>query len=42
MIVGRQDLNRAIQGDVVAIQLLPKSKWLRTPTAVIVEEGLFL
>ncbi|KAF0421110.1 exosome complex exonuclease RRP44-like protein [Gigaspora margarita] len=38
MILGRPCLNRAIQGDVVAVQLLPKSEWLRTPTAVVVEE----
>jgi exosome complex exonuclease DIS3/RRP44 len=39
MIIGRHNLNRAIQGDSVAVKLLPKSEWLRTPTAVIVEEG---
>ncbi|CAI2166056.1 14609_t:CDS:10 [Funneliformis geosporum] len=38
MILGRPNLNRAIQGDVVVVQLLSKSEWLRTPTAVIVEE----
>ena len=41
MIVGRSNLNRAIQGDKIVVQLLPKSQWLRTPTAVIVEEGQF-
>ncbi|CAG8501894.1 15486_t:CDS:10 [Rhizophagus irregularis] len=37
-ILGRKNLNRAIQGDIVAVQLFPKSEWLRAPTAVIVEE----
>ncbi|KAG9288456.1 hypothetical protein G9A89_015662 [Geosiphon pyriformis] len=38
MIIGRPSMNRAIQGDVVAVQLLPKSEWLRTPTAAVVDE----
>ncbi|CAH1763197.1 9467_t:CDS:10 [Entrophospora sp. SA101] len=38
MIIGRRCLNRAIQGDVVVVQLLPKSEWLKSPTAVVVEE----
>ena len=39
MIIGRKNLNRAIHGDEVAVELFPKSEWLRTPTAVVVEEG---
>lgn len=39
MIVGRKHLNRAIQGDIIAVELLPKSEWLKSPTAVVLEEG---
>ncbi|CAG8445251.1 12974_t:CDS:10 [Acaulospora morrowiae] len=38
LILGRLYLNRAIQGDVVAVQLLPKSEWSRAPTSAVVEE----
>ncbi|CAG8438807.1 8589_t:CDS:10 [Ambispora gerdemannii] len=38
MILGRQYMNRAIQGDIVAIQLFPRTEWLKTPTEVIVDE----
>ncbi|CAG8495533.1 4014_t:CDS:10, partial [Acaulospora colombiana] len=37
-IVGRQFLNRSIQGDTVAVQLLPKSEWKKTPTAAVIED----
>ena len=38
LIVGRENINRAIHGDVVAIQILPESEW-RGTTDTIVEEG---
>jgi len=38
LIVGRENINRAVHGDVVAIQLLPESEW-RGQTETIVEEG---
>lgn len=38
LIVGRENINRAVQGDVVAIQILPESEW-RGTTDTIVEEG---
>ncbi|CAG8475982.1 13402_t:CDS:10 [Ambispora leptoticha] len=38
MILGRQYMNRAIQGDIVAVKLLPQIEWLKTPTEVIVDE----
>ena len=38
MIVGRENINRAVHGDVVAIQVLPESEW-RGMTDTIVEEG---
>lgn len=37
-IQGREQLNRAIHGDVVAIQLLPKSEWAAAPFVAIEEE----
>ncbi|RKP12857.1 hypothetical protein BJ684DRAFT_10893 [Piptocephalis cylindrospora] len=38
LILGRTHLNRATQGDVVAVQLLPKEEWRTTPTSVVEEE----
>lgn len=37
-IQGRQNINRAINGDVVAIQILPKSEWKSINTAVLDED----
>jgi exosome complex exonuclease DIS3/RRP44 len=36
--VGRENINRAVHSDVVAIQILPESEW-RGTTETIVEEG---
>lgn len=36
-IVGREHINRAIQGDVIAVQILPKSQW-KAAISEIVEE----
>jgi exosome complex exonuclease DIS3/RRP44 len=38
LIVGRENINRAVHGDVVAIQILPESEW-RGTTETIIEEG---
>ncbi|KAI8321346.1 RNB-domain-containing protein [Martensiomyces pterosporus] len=38
MILGRTDMNRAIQGDRVAVQILPKSQWRKAPSAALVDE----
>lgn len=38
LIIGRENINRAVHGDVVAIQILPESEW-RGGTETIVEEG---
>ncbi|KAK3819830.1 MAG: hypothetical protein J3Q66DRAFT_311579 [Benniella sp.] len=38
LIVGRQNLNRAVDGDIIAVELLPKSEWRVTPTGVVVDE----
>ncbi|KAI9002338.1 hypothetical protein BC832DRAFT_561272 [Gaertneriomyces semiglobifer] len=37
LIIGREHLNRGIDGDVVAVQLLPRSEW-KAPAEVIIEE----
>ncbi|KAI8908112.1 hypothetical protein DFJ77DRAFT_503502 [Powellomyces hirtus] len=37
MVVGREHLNRAIHGDIVALQFLPRSEW-KVPVGVILEE----
>jgi len=38
LIIGRENINRAVHGDVVAIQILPESEW-RGTTETIIEEG---
>ncbi|KAF9134069.1 exosome catalytic subunit dis3 [Linnemannia schmuckeri] len=38
LIVGRSNLNRAVDGDIIAVELLPKSEWRTTPTGVVVDE----
>ncbi|KAI1313414.1 exosome catalytic subunit dis3 [Mortierella claussenii] len=38
LIVGREHLNRAVDGDIIAVELLPKSEWRTTPTGVVVDE----
>ncbi|KAJ3262535.1 exosome catalytic subunit dis3 [Boothiomyces macroporosus] len=37
-IVGREHLNRGIQGDVVAIQVLPESEWKSSISTIVEEE----
>ncbi|KAF9400655.1 exosome catalytic subunit dis3, partial [Podila epigama] len=38
LIVGRENLNRAVDGDIIAVELLPKSEWRTTPTGVVIDE----
>ncbi|KAJ1946814.1 exosome catalytic subunit dis3 [Kickxella alabastrina] len=38
LVVGRKDMNRAIQGDKVVVQILPKSQWRKAPSAALVDE----
>jgi exosome complex exonuclease DIS3/RRP44 len=37
IILGRENINRAVQGDVVAVEVLPKNQW-KTPSTKIIEE----
>lgn len=37
-ILGRKHFNRCIQGDIVAVELLPKSEWKRGASIAIEEE----
>lgn len=37
-IVGRENLNRAIQGDVVAVQILPKSQWTSNVSQIVEDD----
>ncbi|KAJ3360118.1 exosome catalytic subunit dis3 [Kappamyces sp. JEL0680] len=39
-IAGRENLNRGVQGDVVAIHILPESEWMTTASSVIKEEDV--
>ena len=38
LILGRENINRAIQGDVVVVELLPKDQWKAPSTKMIDEE----
>ncbi|KAJ1837888.1 exosome catalytic subunit dis3, partial [Coemansia sp. RSA 486] len=38
LIVGRKDMNRAVQGDKIAVKLHPKSQWRKAPSAALVDE----
>ncbi|KAI9847751.1 MAG: exosome catalytic subunit dis3 [Thelocarpon superellum] len=37
LILGRESINRAVQGDVVAVEVLPRGQW-KTPSSKIIEE----
>jgi exosome complex exonuclease DIS3/RRP44 len=37
LVAGRQNMNRAMQGDIVAIEMLPRSEW-RTPADAVVDQ----
>lgn len=39
LIQGLQNLNRAVNQDVVAIQLLPRSQWVAPSSVVLQDEG---
>ncbi|KAI9674694.1 MAG: exosome catalytic subunit dis3 [Caeruleum heppii] len=40
LVLGRESINRAVQGDVVVIEVLPKSQWKKPSTKIIEEETL--
>lgn len=37
LVTGRQNMNRAMQGDIVAIEMLPRSEW-RAPADAVVDQ----
>ncbi|OMJ22030.1 Exosome complex exonuclease RRP44 [Smittium culicis] len=38
LILGRENMNRAIDGDVVVVKLLPKSDWRKSPGKLLIDE----
>ncbi|KAJ2124004.1 exosome catalytic subunit dis3 [Coemansia sp. RSA 720] len=38
LVVGRADMNRAVQGDKVAVQIWPKAQWRNAPSVALVDE----
>ncbi|KAJ1721797.1 exosome catalytic subunit dis3 [Coemansia erecta] len=38
LIIGRRDMNRAVQGDRVAVQIHPRALWRKAPSAALVDE----
>jgi len=41
IIYGRSNMNRAFDGDIVAVELLPRDQWQDEKALSIAEEGLF-
>jgi exosome complex exonuclease DIS3/RRP44 len=40
IVLGRENINRAVQGDVVVVEVLPKDQWKSPSTKIIEEETL--
>ena len=40
IVLGRENINRAVQGDVVVVEVLPKDQWKEPSTKIIEEETL--
>lgn len=40
LILGRENINRAVDGDVVVVEVLPKDQWKEPSTQIIEEEAL--
>ena len=40
LILGRENINRAVQGDIVVIEVLPKDQWKEPSTKIIEEETM--
>lgn len=39
LLVGRENMNRAVQGDVVAVEVFPESEWKAPADEVVDQEG---
>ena len=39
LLVGREAMNRSVDGDVVVVELFPKSEWRAPATEVIDQDG---
>lgn len=40
IVLGRENINRAVQGDQVVIEVLPKDHWKQPSTKIVDEEAL--
>ncbi|PHH87532.1 hypothetical protein CDD83_8735 [Cordyceps sp. RAO-2017] len=40
LVLGRESINRAVDGDVVVVELLPQDKWKQPSTKIIEEEAI--
>jgi exosome complex exonuclease DIS3/RRP44 len=40
LVLGRENINRAVDGDVVVVELLPKEQWKQPSTKIIEEDAL--
>ncbi|KAI5810105.1 exosome complex exonuclease exoribonuclease-like protein [Peziza echinospora] len=40
LVLGRENINRAVQGDLVVVEILPKDQWKRPSTKIVDEETL--
>ena len=39
MLVGRENMNRAVQGDIVAVEVFPESEWKAPADEVVDQES---
>ena len=39
LLSGRENMNRSVDGDIVAVEVLPKSEWKAPDDEVVDEEG---
>lgn len=42
LLVGRESMNRAVDGDVVAVEMLPESEWKAPGQEVLDQDGEYL
>lgn len=40
LILGRENINRSVSGDVVVVEILPKEQWKQPSTKIVEEESL--
>lgn len=42
LLVGRESMNRSVDGDVVVVEIFPKTQWKAPGEEVVDQEGMYL